>query len=473
MRAMLTLVVLLGCLLQLQAQPTSPPPLPKLHPGDVISITVFGFAPYGGEFTVFDDGTINGAGFGRVVVQGLTLDEAEARVETQLAKSLKDPSIRIVLKSQRRLVVYVLGLGAQQEGDTSTSVRRGGPLELLPGMTLRQLVATITLPSEPDLLDATLYRKDGTQIPVDLLKLAQGAEGQWDGLLEGDDTLVILPKPYIRIWLLGAVKSPGEVRVRAGLDIYKALAAFGGPPATGELPEEMTLTVKRGPNTYELPLKTSPGNPEFLLEAGDVLYVEPKTKIRITVGGDVVEPGTYFVNQGSGIGTIVAEARGTTPTGTLEGALVMRGGEVFRVDATGPVTGGPDTVFTLKSGDFVYIPRNERAVYALGEVNSPGQFVIPDGQAWSAMDLLARAHGISGKGTLRRVTLLRAGPDGKVLATRFNLDEYLKDGRVESNPRLQVGDVLFFGEPKGINLNTLGQLGQVAFYFDALFGVRR
>lgn len=151
----------------------------------------------------------------------------------------------------------------------------------------------------------------------------------------------------------------------------------------------------------------------------------------------------------------------------------MRGGEVFRVDATGPVTGRPDTVFALKSGDFVYIPRNERAVYALGEVNSPGQFVIPDGQAWTATDLLAKAHGIGGKGTLRRVTLLRAGPDGKVLATRFNLDEFLKDGRVESNPRLQVGDVLFFGEPKGINLNTLGQLGQVAFYFDALFGVRR
>ncbi|MCB8931897.1 MAG: SLBB domain-containing protein [Fimbriimonadaceae bacterium] len=473
MRAFLSLVVLLGCLMQLQAQAVPTPPEPKLHPGDVISVTVFGYHPYGGDFTVFDDGTINGEGFGRLVVQNLTLGETKARLEKALASSLKDPSVRVVLKSQRRPLVYVLGLGAQQEGDTASSVRRGGALEILPGMTLRQLVATITLPSEPDLLDATLHRKDGSMISVDLLKLAQGSPDQWNGLLEGDDTLVILPKPYIRIWLLGAVKSPGEVRVREGLDVYKALSAFGGPAGTGDLPEEMTLTIKRGPDTHVLPLKPAPGNPSFKLEAGDVLYVEPTTKIRITVGGDVMEPGTYLVNEGSGIGRVVAEARGTTPTGTLAGTLVMRGADVFRVDATGPVVGGPDAAFELQSGDFVYVPRNERWVYALGEVNSPGQFIIPDGQTWTAADLLGKAHGLGGQGTLRRVTLLRAGPDGKVVPTKFNLDEFLKDGRVESNPQLQVGDVLFFGEPKGITIGTLSQLGQAAFYFDAIFKIRK
>lgn len=473
MRATLSLVLLLGCLLGLQAQTTTTPPEPRLHPGDVIAVTVFGYGPYGGDFTVFDDGTLDGPGFGRIQVEGLTLAQTKERIEAALAKTLKDPSVRIVLRSQRRPLVYVLGLGAQQEGDTATSVRRGGALEILPGMTLRQLVATITLPSEPDLLDASLHRKNGTRIPVDLLKLVQGAPDQWNGLLEGDDTLVILPKPYIRVWMLGAVKSPGEVRIREGLDVYKALAAFGGAAGTGDLPEEMTLTVKRGPETHVLPLKPSPDNPPFQLEAGDVLYVEPQTKIRVSVGGDVVEPGSYLVAEGSGIGRVVAEARGLTAAGTLAGTLVMRGGDVFRVDATGPVKGQGDAPFTLQGGDFVYVPKNERAVFALGEVNSPGRFVVPDGQEWTAADLLGYAHGLSGQGTLRRVTLLRADPDGKIVPRKFNLDEFLKDGRIESNPRLQVGDVLYFGEPKGLSLNTLGQLSQAAFYFDAIFKIRK
>ena len=473
MRALLTLVVLLGGMLGGSAQTVSTAPPPKLRPGDVVSITVFTYVPFGGDFLVFDDGSINGPGFGHLPVEGLTLDEVKKAVEGELSKSLKDPAARVVLKSQKRQVVYVIGLGAQEEGNPASAVEHSGSLPITPGMTIRQLVAAITLPSEPDLVDATLHRKKGEQFPIDLLKLVRGDKSQWNGLVEPDDTLIILPKPYIRIWLLGAVKAPGEVRVRAGLDVHKALASFGGAAGTGDLPEEMTLTVKRGPNTYPLPLTVEPGSPEFLLEAGDALYIEPVKKIRITVGGNVASPGTYLLNDGSGIGRLVAEAHGLTPEGSLAGAMVMRGPDMYRVDATGPSNGKVDAPFLLETGDFVFVPHNRNTVYALGQVGSPGRFLVPDGQSWRAADLLAKANGLGGKGTLRRINLLRAGPDGKVVARQFNLDEYLKDGKIESNPELLPGDVLFFGEPRGFSLNSLSLIGQAAFYFDSLFGIGR
>ena len=287
-------------------------------------------------------------------------------------------------------------------------------------------------------------------------------------MIEADDTLTILPKPYMRIWLLGNVKSPGEVRVREGVDVYQALADNGGIERAGDFVEEMVLSLRRGPDVQVLPAR-SDGTRGIVLKPGDVVTVEPPKKIRVVVGGEITAPGEYVLPAGARIGRLVAEARGPSVEGTLAAVMVLRGADLFRVDATGPVTGKPDANFELLSGDMVYVMRNERAVYATGQVNNAGRYLIPDGKQWTATDVLSHAKGLSTRGTLRRVVVLRPDATGKVVATRFNLDEYLKNGRAESNPALQPGDVLYFGEPKGLSTSAFPLIGQAAFYLDAIF----
>lgn len=467
MRVAMTLVILLGWMVSSFAQSDSPSS-PLLGPGDVVQIEVFGFHPYGGEFQVFDDGTISGVGFGRLKAEGLTVSGLETRVSAALRKTLKNTAVRITLKTKKRAVVYVVSLGAVERPGLDGETSRSGPVPILPGMNLRQLLAIVALPGDPDLLDATLHRKDGIRIEVDLLKLVRGEPGQWNGLIEADDTLTILPKPFIRVWLMGNVKAPGEARVRQGVDVYQALAENGGLDLSGNLVDELVLSLRRGPEVRNLPARPQ-GSGGVVLEAGDVVTIEAPKKVRVVVGGEVVVPGEYMLPAGSRIGRLVAEARGMSPDGTLAHVLVMRGADVFRVDATGPVSGASDAEFQLDAGDFVYVMRNERAVYATGQVRDPGRHLIPDGKEWTATDLLAAAKGISAEGTLRRVVLLRPDAAGKVVATQFNLDEYLKDGRVESNPKVQPGDVLYFGQPKGLTTSAFPFITQAAFYLDAIF----
>ena len=42
--------------------------------------------------------------------------------------------------------------------------------------------------------------------------------------------------------------------------------------------------------------------------------------------------------------------------------------------------------------------------------------------------------------------------------TQFNLDEFLKDGKLESNPAIQPGDCLLFGQPKGFTFASASRL---------------
>jgi protein involved in polysaccharide export with SLBB domain len=135
---------------------------------------------------------------------------------------------------------------------------------------------------------------------------------------------------------------------------------------------------------------------------------------------------------------------------------------MFQVDAT---AASPQKTFPIESGDVVFIERNERTFYVLGEVAKGGVYPIKDGQTVRVTDALAMAGGLANRGTMRRVYLAHPGEDGKVEIKQFNLDDYLKFGDLESNPIVQPGDSLFFGQPKGVTLANIGQAVSAALLF--------
>src|SRR5688500_19072432 len=148
----------------------------------------------------------------------------------------------------------------------------------------------------------------------------------------------------------------------------------------------------------------------------------------------------------------------------------MRKGEMIRVDASAPAGGGKPAPFDLETGDLVYVQRNERAIHVFGEVAKSGKVLMEDQKEYRLSDALALAGGLSDKGTLRRVYLARPGPDGKVVIQQFNLDEYLKDGKAASNPVLQSGDSVLFGQPKGFNLSVVSQVVSTGLLFQSVLG---
>lgn len=446
------------------AQTPTPSESPQLKAGDQIFVSVFGHDGYGGDFNVFEDGSIEGRGFGRIVVTGMNTEQLRAEVAKRLSRIIKEPSVTVILRGQRPNYMYVIGITAGQGS---------GVIPLTPGMDVRQLLARFALPGDPDLLDVTLYRKGGEQRKIDLQGVLQGDPKAWNGILQPDDIVAFLAKPYIRVWFIGPFGKTGQTRLREGLDVYQALAEIGGV-STGILTQdEAHLLVRRGPEVIRVPVRKDPTMEHgMILESGDVVMLDQPKTIRVAISGEVAEPGEQIIRDDLPLAKVVLQAKGVTEKGTLRNVIVFRGSEVIQVDASGPVTGGKPSDFRLQDGDFLYVQRNENFIYTFGEVNRPGKILLEDGRPITAADALGVAGGLSGKGTLRRVHLIRAGKDGKMSARQFNLDEFVKDGKLESNPILQPGDILLFGEPKGFTLGQMAQVLGAAFMIESLVGRR-
>jgi protein involved in polysaccharide export with SLBB domain len=275
-----------------------------------------------------------------------------------------------------------------------------------------------------------------------------------DPKLNPNDVVSILPLEQMRIWISGAVKNPGEVRIRSGSDLSRAIASVGGMQFGQEdSPDEAQVVVRRGPKITQYPAKDIAMLRSISIEPGDDISVVLLTGTRITVTGEVAKPGEFVLKGDIKIQKALAMAGGPTTQGTLSMVRVLRQGEMFTLDAS-----KAETSFNLQANDLVVVERNERSLYVLGEVTTAGRYLMEDNRTYRVTDALAAAGGLGQRGTFRRVYLARAGADGKTVLRQFNLDEFLKDGKLESNPLLQPGDCILFGQPNGLSFSAASQV---------------
>lgn len=428
------------------------PPL-KLAAGDVILVAVTNVNGFNGEYIVLSDGSVSGAGFGRVIVAGKTLSEAQRTITAAIAKRVKNPRVELILKSEFAKTVYFVG-----------AISTGGVAPWIPGMTLQKGLAMVKADGEPDLLEVTLYRGKGDPQRYRYLDVVQGSGPAVD-LMPGD-VVSLLPGREIRVWVLGHVLKTGELKVREGTDLYEALAQAGGLEKSDVLTSDLRAVLRRGDERKVFGAEPKANDPKVRLEAGDTIYVEAPTLIKVMVAGEVTQPGEVTIREGAPITAGVAAARGKTLTGTLENVLLFRNGQVQVINAANPSVDGP----TLQSNDLLVVQRSLKLVYALGNVTKPDAIQIPDGEEYRVSDVLAKAGGLASLGTLRRVMLIRPGKDGKLtIKQQFNLDEFLKDGKMEANPIVQPGDVLYFGQPKGLTAQAALQGVSAALLLQNLF----
>ncbi|MCH7905078.1 MAG: SLBB domain-containing protein [Armatimonadetes bacterium] len=437
--------------------------------GDVLRLDVLGFEEYSGELTVASDGWISGAGFGHLAVAGQSLEQAEGKIRERLLGLLTDPRVFLSFKSQASAVIYVVGAAVSN-----------GSVPYTPGTDLRRLFAGTEI-EDPGQFLATVYRSGKPIRTVEMAALLEGSD-VWVGPLEPQDVVIVATKPTIRIWLVGQFTNPGEMSVPAGSSLAQAVAFAGGlaPPigvsssASQEtLLDQMEIVVRRGGEQFGFSARFGIIAHSFRIQAGDTISALPPQRIEVFVAGQVQSPGKLTLGSGSDVMAAVTTAGGLLSDGTLDGVLVFRNGETVRLDLSARLDGeGRYDKFALMPGDIVFVPDNRRYVYVLGEVERPGRYAIRDNERLTAADALSLAGGVNAEGTTRRVALVRVGPDGKYVVQTFHIDEFLKDGIEGANPAMLPGDFLYFGEPKGITIDSITKLASAALLFDVFLGGR-
>jgi polysaccharide export outer membrane protein len=147
----------------------------------------------------------------------------------------------------------------------------------------------------------------------------------------------------------------------------------------------------------------------------------------IFVLGEVRQPGKYTIESDVTLLEVIANAGSLTPTaGNL---IIVHRQKDPRAPVTGPALASEQTGvevmrisyddlregrlrsnITLQDGDTLFIPEAER-FFVTGYVRTPGMYVFKPNM--TVQQAIAQAGGLSERGTLRRLKILRKDKDGR------------------------------------------------------------
>jgi polysaccharide export outer membrane protein len=260
------------------------------------------------------------------------------------------------------------------------------------------------------------------------------------------------------VFVEGQLNRPGAHPIQPGWRVADAVAAAEGLKI---LPERTVATLIRGEQTMpiDLPAILHRGDQRtnYLLQPGDLLSVQQKPAIRVAILGEVKRPGNYDLDADSRVIQAIAQAEGVTEFAALKRAFIDRRGEIIPFDLYRASVQGDTSVRNnppLQDGDVIVVPQNLQRYAIVGQVTRPGYYPIPEGKPFLLSDAIAQAGGMTPRAITSTVTILRM-EGNNLKRLRVPYQQFLKRGKLEANPPIQEGDVIFLAE---VNRLDLGQI---------------
>jgi polysaccharide export outer membrane protein len=260
------------------------------------------------------------------------------------------------------------------------------------------------------------------------------------------------------VFVEGQLNRPGAHPIQPGWRVADAIAAAEGLKI---LPERTVATLIRGEQTMpiDLPAILHRGDQRtnYLLQPGDLLSVQQKPAVRVAILGEVKRPGNYDLDADSRVMQAIAQAEGVTEFAALKRAFIDRQGTIIPFDLYQSSVQGDTRESNnppLQDGDVIVVPQNLQRYAIVGQVARPGYYPIPEGKPFLLSDAIAQAGGMTPRAITSTVTILRM--EGDTLSRlRVPYQQFLKRGKLDANPPIREGDVIYLAE---VNRFELGQI---------------
>lgn len=268
-----------------------------------------------------------------------------------------------------------------------------------------------------------------------------------------------------------------QFELAEGMRVSDLVKLAGGPRATADL--ERARLIRIGANGMKEAVRVNlrrvlagVGSADDLaLRDGDVLEVPSIAMLQqvVRVSGELVGTGVfqsvvdssgslvvkrlgnYELKEGDTVRDLVASLGGCTVNANLRAARIERrraDGTVERipVDLHRLLIEKDETAnAALRNGDEFIVPAIADMVYVVGGVNRPGAYDYREGNN-RVIDMLNRAGGVAPRGKRSTAYLIRNEEGGRQKPLRVDLDAILKRGRLDRDPGVRPGDVLFVPE---------------------------
>ncbi|MDF1816849.1 MAG: SLBB domain-containing protein [Verrucomicrobiales bacterium] len=197
-----------------------------LGPGDTVSFSAFDRADLERTVRIAPDGTVSYMQAVAVNANGLTVDELRDRMEEELQKYRRD--FKLIVSPQQMLSKEFAILGRVRTPGTFPLER---PTTVLEGIALAEGVEIGTIRGSAFGLadfERSFVSRNGRKLDVDLCSLYHEGDLSQNQYLQPNDYVYIASILKSEFYVLGAVNSPGKIKMPNKLTVAKAISQAGG-----------------------------------------------------------------------------------------------------------------------------------------------------------------------------------------------------------------------------------------------------
>lgn len=423
----------------------------SLGPEDELNVEIFGSSVQSYKLKVSPEGSVRIENSGPILVNGLTIEEAKAKIASRLRQLYSMPGIgiNVTLGNVRSIKVTITGEVVRPGSYTISSLatvfnaiyQSGGPtangsFRLIQLRRNNKLVRTI------DLYDFLL----------------KGDEKDNVGLRDQD--VLVFPDYQARVELSGEIRRPLIFEIKEGetlKDVFQFAGGFTDQAYTA------TITVRRN-TSKELKILNIQQDffGSFIPQNGDrftVGTILDRYENRVQIAGAVFRPGEYALDESIGtLKQLIQKAEGVRGDAFLDRIFIRREKENLDVENIsvdlGKLLKGEVEDIKLQRQDFITIKsidelREKYTVTIGGAVNNGGNFEYTENMTLS--DLVTLAGGFAEGAVSSRIEVSRrikqenttANLKANIQVFTLSIDKDLKITLEEKAFTLQPYDVIY------------------------------
>lgn len=239
---------------------------------DLLEIKVFDIPQFNNTVRVSENGTISLPLIGTVRTNNLTKRQLENKISELLSKFVHNPQVNIFIKEAESKKISVSG-----------AVKKPGIYEMLLRQRLLDMISKAGGFTDEIGKELFVYRNDESgnriRIPIDIERVLYYGEPDLNIEIKPGDVIFVPLEIFFKIYVNGAVKSPGsfDIKKSESITVHQAITIAGS--TTDRAAEHKTQILRRLPEGKSEIIKVNlkkikKGKAEdILLKNGDIVYV--------------------------------------------------------------------------------------------------------------------------------------------------------------------------------------------------------
>lgn len=458
--------------------------------GDILNIQLVGQNNFIEKLPINSDGSINLPNVGKIIVSGLSLDDASRLIKSTINSSFIGTEAYVSLEEIRDVNILITG-NAMNPG-----------IYTLTGNSniLHAISAAGGISEYGSYREIKLLRNNKVIETLDLYNLLIKGQYNISKRLRSGDTIFVEARKNI-VSIDGAIYRPAHYEVLENENLDEVINFANGIKSTADYENIYLERILDGS------LKTIPIFNEIQFKSikaidGDMIYVREHPYRKAKISGAIIKPGTYTMAAGETINDLIEKAGGFTPNAYPFGAIyqnedaklvnikaknilyeefldnilamsqqsvqqnidltpiVRLTKEIKDTDPNGRVVIDltdemPSDIYNIKKGDELFIPERNNIVYVYGETSIEGAVMYEENK--SVEYFVNRAGGFKKFADTKSIYVLHPNGESQLFSTKRNI--------FESSPRSQIeiypGSIIFV--PRKLDESTPKRLAAQAY----------